>query len=251
MCTIVILRRSTHDWPIILAALRDEMMDRPWQAPGRHWPDRNEVIAGLDEQAGGSWMGLNDSAVIACMLNRTGHLGPAPDKRSRGELVLEALGHADTIDSVTALGDLDPVSYRPFNMVVADNRDAYWLRHSGLPGRSGISAHEIPDGVSMLTAQDLNDSSVPRIARYLDRFRAAPQPDIADGDWSAWIALLAEQAVAGDRDPNRFMTVVTDIGYGTVSGSLLALPAPGIGKPVWLFAHGRPGQAAFRPVHEL
>ena len=48
MCTVVILRRPGHPWPIVFAANRDEMLDRPWQAPGRHWPDRPEVVAGLD-----------------------------------------------------------------------------------------------------------------------------------------------------------------------------------------------------------
>ena len=33
MCTLVILRRPGHDWPLILAANRDEMLDRPWQLP--------------------------------------------------------------------------------------------------------------------------------------------------------------------------------------------------------------------------
>ena len=44
---LVILRRPGHDWPLILAANRDEMIDRPWQPPARHWPDRPEVLAGL------------------------------------------------------------------------------------------------------------------------------------------------------------------------------------------------------------
>ena len=40
MCTLVILRRPGHAWPLILGANRDEMKDRPWSPPGRHWPDR-------------------------------------------------------------------------------------------------------------------------------------------------------------------------------------------------------------------
>ena len=54
MCTVVILRRPGHDWPLILATNRDEMTDRPWRPPGRHWPDRAEVTAGRDELAGGT-----------------------------------------------------------------------------------------------------------------------------------------------------------------------------------------------------
>src|SRR2546422_7569338 len=91
MCTLVILRRPDHRWPVLIGANRDEMIDRPWQPPGRHWPDRPEVVAGLDALAGGSWVGINDWGVAAAVLNRHGSLGPMPDRRSRGELVLEAL----------------------------------------------------------------------------------------------------------------------------------------------------------------
>src|SRR5437773_2414816 len=55
MCTLVILRRPEHAWPIIIGANRDEMIDRPALPPDRHWPDRPEVVAGLDRLAGGTW----------------------------------------------------------------------------------------------------------------------------------------------------------------------------------------------------
>ena len=58
MCTIVLLRRPGHDWPLILGANRDEMATRPSKPPARHWPDRAEVVAGLDVEAGGSWLGI-------------------------------------------------------------------------------------------------------------------------------------------------------------------------------------------------
>ena len=137
MCTLVILRRPGHPWPLILAANRDELTDRPWLAPGRHWPDRPEVVAGKDETAGGSWLGLNDHGVVAGVLNRVDSLGPEPGKRSRGELVLEALDHADAATATNSLARLDPAAYRSFNLVIADNRDAFWLRNSGGLGNSG------------------------------------------------------------------------------------------------------------------
>ena len=102
MCTLVLLRRPAHDWPLIIAANRDEMVDRPALPPARHWPDRSEIVAGLDRLAGGSWLGLNDWGVAAAVLNRQGSLGPAAGRRSRGELVLEALDHADAVAAATA-----------------------------------------------------------------------------------------------------------------------------------------------------
>ena len=45
MCTLVILRRPRHRWPVLIGANRDEMIDRPSKPPGRHWSDRPEVVA--------------------------------------------------------------------------------------------------------------------------------------------------------------------------------------------------------------
>ena len=78
MCTLVILRRPGHDWPVLIAANRDENAERPWRPPARHWPDRPEVVAGMDELAGGTWLGLNDHGVVAGILNRPDSLGPDP-----------------------------------------------------------------------------------------------------------------------------------------------------------------------------
>src|SRR5947208_2634451 len=147
MCTLVILRRPEHPWPVIIGANRDEMLDRPALPPGRHWPDRPELVAGLDRLAGGSWLGLNDWGVAAAVLNRQGSLGPAGGLRSRGELVLEALDHADAVDAASALSHLDPAAYRTFNLIVADNRDAFWLRHDG---GSRIAAYPIEEGLSLI-----------------------------------------------------------------------------------------------------
>lgn len=243
MCTIVILRRPNHPWPLLVAANRDEMKDRPWRPPARHWPDRAEVVAGRDDTAGGTWLGLNDHGVVAAVLNRFGTLGPAPGKRSRGELPLEALDHADAAAAAAALAHLDAGAWRAFNMVVADNRDAYWIKSEGA-GRVAVRA--LPAGVSMLTAGDLNDPADPRIARHLPLFRAAPPPDPETGDWTDWENLLAAR---GDGD-ERGLTFQLASGFGTVCSTLIGLPAVDRpeGRPVLRFAAGKPGEAPFKPV---
>ena len=131
MCTVVLLRRPQAPWPLLLAANRDEL--RSGRGGRRHGIGRiaRTWSPGLDVQAGGSWLGVNDDGVVAAVLNRVGSLGPAAGKRSRGELVLEALDHADAAAAAAALVDLDPDAYRPFNLLVADARDAFWLRHAG------------------------------------------------------------------------------------------------------------------------
>jgi hypothetical protein len=250
MCTVVLLLRPGHPWPLLLAANRDEMLSRPWRPPAAHWPDRPGVVAGLDELAGGSWLGVNDEGVVAAVLNRRHSLGPAEGMRSRGELVLEALDHGDAAEAANALAALDPRAYRSFNLVVADNSGAFWLRHSG-PEAARIEKFEVEPGCSMVTAYDCNDVASARIADNLPRFRAAPPPDPESGDWEAWKALLARRSDDAEEDGReRAMCVVTDYGFGTSSSSLIALPAVQntAANPLWLFASGAPGSAPFQPV---
>ena len=248
MCTVVILRRPGNDWPIIIAANRDEMANRPWLPPGRHWPDRADVVAGIDQLAGGTWLGINDLGVVAGVLNRRNSLGPDPSLRSRGELVLEALDHADATDAAAALADLDGKSYRSFNMFIADNRDAYWLKGLGPDSSGKVQAEPLPQGLSMLTSRDRNDPASPRLRKFLPRFEAAPPPDPSAGNWSAWEALLASRDT--EAGPEEAMAIATDRGFGTLSGSLIALPAieHPERRPVWRFTHGRPGEAPWRDI---
>ncbi len=252
MCTVVVLRRPDHDWPILFAANRDEMADRPGRAPARHWPDRPNVRAGIDEFAGGTWLGVNDEGVVAGLLNRRESLGPDARLRTRGELVLEALDHADAADAVAALADLDGRAYRSFNMVVADNRDAFWLRSLGATAGGRVEVRELPAGLAMLTAHDLDDRVSARTRTYLPRFREAPAPDPRAGDWASWETLLAARDHAPDADAGEAMTVVTDFGFGTLSSSLIALPGMHLegARPVYRFAAGRPGEAAYRAVSD-
>ncbi len=249
MCSVVILYRPGHAWPVVLAANRDEMANRPWLPPARHWPDRPNVMAGLDRLAGGSWLGLNDEGVVAGVMNRMNTLGPEPGRRSRGELVLEALDHADADAAAEALAALSPVAYRPFNMIIADIHHAFWLRSLG-HRESWVEKRALPPGLSMITAYDRNDTASRRIRRFLPRFEAAAIPDPDAGDWAAWEALLASRDYEPSGGTSDAMAVVTDTGFETTSSSLIAVPAPSTPprRPIWRFAAGRAGEQPFEPV---
>jgi len=246
MCTLVILRRPDHRWPVILGANRDELIDRPAKAPGRHWPDRPELVAGLDLLAGGSWLGLNDWGVVAAVLNRHGSLGPATDRRSRGELVLEALDHADAVAAAEALSHLDPAAYRTFNLIVADESDGFWLRHAG---GARIELKRLKDGLSMIAAGDLDDLSTRRLELALPAFRAWPTPDPDHDDWAAWQALLGSTRAPRNEPVTAAMRFLSD-GYGTVSSALIALPARGEldRRAIFRFAEWLPHATPWRDV---
>ena len=161
-------------------------------------------------RGGGTWLGLNDDGVVAAVLNRRGTLGPEPGKRSRGELVLEALDHAEAQDAAEALRALDPAAWRPFNLIVADARDAFWLRHAG---DGPIRVQPIEAGMHMIEAGELDDPASARIGRFLPQFRFVPAPDPARATGRAGRPCWRSAPPSGD--PRDAMCIVTDGEYGT------------------------------------
>jgi len=247
MCTVIVLRRPQNRWPLLLAANRDEMRDRPWDPPARHWPERPGTVAGRDQLAGGTWLGLNDMGVVAGILNRRHSLGPAPGMASRGELPLAALDGGDAAQGVENVrAKVAAAPYRPFNMVIADNAQGFWVRHTG---DGDAEAFLLPDGLSMITSRELDDPNSPRIARYRPHFETAAAPDPDAGDWASWTTLLAEPGYDPEAGPDGAMNVDLNGVFGTVASSLVALPAgESAASPVFAFAPGKPGERGYSPL---
>jgi len=177
--------------------------------------------------------------VVAGVLNRPGTLGPEAGRRSRGELPLLAAAARSAEAGAAAIATLDASEWRPFNMIVADRHQAFFLL--GI-GAGQARAAPLPDGVSMVTAHPPNDLASPRIARHLPRFRAAPPPDPARDDWAAWERLLAD----GGGSPAEALNIPPTAGFGTVCASILAFPDQG--APIWRFCAGPPRPGAFLPL---
>ena len=221
---------------MIIAANRDERLDRPWDTPAAHWPG---LIGGRDRLGGGTWMALGHHGVVAGVLNRPGTLGPEAGRRSRGELPLLAAAARSAEAGAAAIAALDASEWRPFNMIVADRHQAFFL--AGL-GDGQAQAAALPDGVAMVTAHPPNDLASPRIARHLPRFRQATPPDPGIDDWAAWERLLAD----GGGSQAEALNVPPLAGFGTVSASILAFPDRG--PPIWRFCAGAPRPGAFLPL---
>lgn len=246
MCTLLILRRPDHDWPLLVGANRDERPERPWQAPDRHWPERPEVVAPRDELAGGSWFGMNRYGLVAAVANRDGTVGPEEGRRSRGELVLEALEHAEVETAAEALADLEPASYRPFNLFVGGPTTAFWIAHTD--DDMGVLVREVPPGPHILTTGDLDESEDPRIELHLPRLRRLDPPDPESGDWRAWTDLLGSR-LHPENEPGTAVNLDRE-DFATVCSQLAAVPRyPGHGvEPVFLFAAGPPDRVEMEKV---
>jgi hypothetical protein len=147
-----------------------------------------------------------------------------------------ALRHATAASAADDAHTWDAGEWRSFNLIVADARDAYFLR--GL-GDGAVQVSRLPSGLSMVTASDPNDVSHPRVARHLPAFQAATPP--TPPDWRAWPSLLASQAGGWEETLN----VPPLNGFGTTSAALIGV-APN--RIDYLFAAGRPGSTAFQPV---
>ena len=92
MCILMVIHRLLPDYPIIVAANRDETYDRPTQGPALLC-DAPRIWGGRDERAGGTWMGVNEHGVVVGLTNRRldAEQEADPERRSRGMVCLEAL----------------------------------------------------------------------------------------------------------------------------------------------------------------
>ncbi|WP_144211840.1 NRDE family protein [Shewanella donghaensis] len=120
MCILFIAVDMHPQWPLIVCANRDEFHHRAteaahfWPAPhNSQSPNPNQILAGKDLQAGGTWLGVNQSGHFAALTNIRNQ--QAEGLRSRGELVLKAL-KSDAEFTLEWLQQ-HSVNYSPFNLV--------------------------------------------------------------------------------------------------------------------------------------
>jgi hypothetical protein len=124
MCTVVVLFQVHPDYPLVIAANRDERYARPSSGPTR-LTQPAAAVAGRDGSRGGTWFGVNDAGVAVAVTDQGPDREDAP-KRSRGLLVLDALA-CPTVAAVDGLlQQVDGADYNPFALLYAD-ADAAWI----------------------------------------------------------------------------------------------------------------------------
>ena len=234
MCTIGIIYRVHPDFPLIIAANRDEFFARGARPPERFG---GNAAGGVDAVSGGTWLGVTGAGRIVAVTNQRAAAPPDPLARSRGLAVREAL-LADDVDAY--VNALDPANYSSMNLLFGDARSlsvAYFRR--GDVGQ-GPSREVVPlaPGVHVLCNDRIGGREFARgerFARVLSEVAKQPWP-IAR---AAIIATLAdhEHVPTAPPDAANLDEVITwatssvcihSPTYGTRSGSIVALADGGV-----------------------
>jgi uncharacterized protein with NRDE domain len=168
VCTLAIYFQADAQYPLIVAANRDEFLERPTIAPA--YLSRDPwVIGGKDLRAHGTWLGVNGHNLVAGLLNRRSGEAPDPTRRSRGLLCLEALRQKDPGAVLAQLDGYDARAFNSFNLLVASPGAAFVFSNAA----GTIELTRLQPGLHLLTNLALNDVTCPRIAKSHGMFEAA------------------------------------------------------------------------------
>jgi uncharacterized protein with NRDE domain len=190
MC-LVLFAVDTHSaYPLVVAANRDERFDRP-AAPAAWWSDAPHVLAGLDLEGGGTWMGVARDGRWAAVTNvREPAVPQRADAPSRGALVADFLRGSSSADEYLAALAPRAAEWNGFNLLAGDAARVGWLSNRA-PGPVPVEP-----GVHGLS-KALLDTPWPKVERGRDdlaRIVAGP----ADGVEPALFRTLALRDPAPD-----------------------------------------------------
>lgn len=233
MCLVVLGLKAHPLYPLVVAANRDEFLDRPAEE-ARFWPGDVGLLAGRDLRAGGTWAGVTRSGRFAALTNVRDPRAFDPAAPSRGELVLRFLRGADApLEHLEALAR-EPSRRNGYNLLAAASGRLAW--HSNAGGRP----REVEPGVHAVS-NALLDTPWPKTRRSAERLAAV----LGHGtpiDPEELFALLADRAPAADDE-------LPDTGVGLEAERVLSPPfiaAPGYGtRGSTLLLVSRNGRADF------
>ena len=226
MCTVLLRFRPGARWPVLLAAVRDEFLERPWEPPGAHWPQQPGVLGGRDQLSGGTWLAVDPAQRrLAAILNGA-PLPPAP-RPTRGALPLAALRDADPIPA-------DIADYDTFHLLRVDGTAATQWSWDG----RHLTRQDLAPGDHIIVNLGLDATADPLVPHFAPLFAALPNPPLArsfepdadtQGAWGGWVELLRGDGL--DPGDPRALIVAHEFGgrhYGSGSASLVALGDPGV-----------------------
>jgi uncharacterized protein with NRDE domain len=170
MCLILLAWKLHPDYPLIVAANRDEFHARP-AAAAAFWADEPAILAGRDLEARGTWMGLSREGKFAAVTNYRGAFEPRAAE-SRGALVTRFLQGRESAEAYMAGVRKKSASYSGFNLLAADGDSLWWMSNrGGEPRRLEPGIHGL--GNSLLDTPELD----PAKASFAETVSAAPSAE--------------------------------------------------------------------------
>ena len=240
MCLMVFAWRSHPDYPLILAANRDEFYTRRTR-PASWWGQAVSVLAGHDEEAGGTWLGITRRGRFAALTNVRAPSERNPHAPSRGTLVLSALQSAEPTTAWLASNAARMSAYNGFNLLLGDVGPAADVGCSGAPrleyfsNRGGTETRALAPGVYGLSNAAL-DTPWPKVTRAITRFACLIASRV---DLAAIMQLLENRELARDAElpstgvPYEWERALSSIqiranGYGTRASTVLTVRNDGL-----------------------
>ena len=229
MCTVILRFDPQARWPVLLGAIRDEFMDRPWDPPAAHWDAPwTHLLGGRDRTAGGTWLAVDPSPsrpAVAALLNGVRRPSPGSGIRpTRGTLVLEVLTSGG-VPAPDALPDYDG-----FHLVLATaNRIEVWSWDG-----EALDHRQLEPGDHIVVNLGVDTDEDPLVPHFTPLLAELADPLLTPGAptapaWEPWTNLLAGDGL--DPGDPRALIVRREIegkSYGSTSATLVALSADGV-----------------------
>ena len=234
MCTLFIYRNKNTKWPLLIASNRDELFNRKFYNPGFHWKKYPNICAGKDLSAGGSWLGINKSGLVAAILNRKPSIAKKEKLLSRGIIVLKTLTNISAKKAIEKLSEYNFNCFQNFNLFISDYKNAFWAKYDN----NKLSINTVPLGYSIIDNYDLNDdnSIKPRFYKKIFESELLPEPDL--NKFYNWKKMLfLKKKINKNKKSSVFIDNINN-NYGTVCSSIIGLPNKKINNEniFWLFS---------------
>lgn len=229
MCTLIFWYQAFEDVPLLVAANRDERLDRPSAPPSVRQLSRRSVLCPTDLLAGGTWLGINDRRLFAAITNRFGRK-KQEGRRSRGEIVLQALDHDSADSAASAIAGLDPHLENAFHLAIADENSAHLILSDG----DAITHRRLAPGLHVITERSFEAGTTTREPLIRSRLEALNEPP-AD---AVLISLLSSHNEDGFEG---VCVHVPRLNYGTRSSTILRVT----NEIRLLFADGPPHETPY------
>ncbi len=124
MCIVFLAIEQHPDYPLIIAANRDEYHERPSRSM-QYWGKNPQILAGQDLREGGTWLGLTRTGYFSTVTNYPDVTDTHQQYHSRGELVRQFLINEPTYPESKRYLTKDGNAYRPFNLIFGHYSDLY------------------------------------------------------------------------------------------------------------------------------